>query len=94
MVHLGIANFTNSPEMIIDKDEGNLLANATVNVLDQFDIHPDPKMQAIFGLIIASGSVYGPRIFLINKRRAAEREKPPVDLSAQVIEFPTPVEVN
>jgi len=73
MLHLGIASATKSPEFVIDKEEGDLLSRATVNVLEQYDIRPDPKLQAMFGLIVAAGTVYGPRAFLIQKRRAEER---------------------
>jgi hypothetical protein len=73
MLHLGIAGATKTPEMALDEDESKLLANATVNLLSEFDIRPDPKVEAAFGLIIAAGSVYGPRFYLINKRRAEEK---------------------
>jgi hypothetical protein len=75
MLHLGIANVAKVPEFIIDQDESDLLANATVNVLEQFDIKPDPKVEAMFGLIVAAGTVYGPRFYMVKKRRQEEKEK-------------------
>lgn len=72
MVHVGLASSTGAPEFMIEKAEGDLLAKATVNVLDQFDIKPDPKTQAIFGLIIAAGTVYGPRAIAFRIRTADE----------------------
>lgn len=75
MLHLGLAQASRTPEMALDKEEADLLSNATVNLLSEFDIRPNPKVEATFGLIIAAGSVYGPRFYLINKRRADEKEQ-------------------
>jgi hypothetical protein len=58
--------------MMIDESEAEYLAKATANVLDQFDLKPDPKTQAIVGLVIAAGTVYGPRVYMIKSRHAAE----------------------
>lgn len=60
--------------MAIDNDEGAMLAKASANVLAQFDITPDPKTQAIIGLVMAAGAVYAPRAIAIRMRLAAERE--------------------
>lgn len=59
--------------MAIDEQEGLILATATANLLAQFDIAPDPKTQAIIGMIMAAGTVYGPRVYLINVRKAQEK---------------------
>jgi len=59
----------------IDKAEGDMLANATANMLAQFDITPDPKTQAIIGMIMACGAVYGPRVMLYRMRKAQERQE-------------------
>jgi hypothetical protein len=90
LLHMGIASATSAPEMAIDKAEGDMLAKATVNLLDQFDITPDPKMQAVAGLVIAAGSVYGPRVYLIRERlkqEARNRENP----GGAIVEFPAAV---
>lgn len=68
IVHLGIASATKTPEMALDEEEGKLLAEATANVLAEFDIRPDPKLQAVIGLITAAGVVYGPRVVMIRAR--------------------------
>lgn len=75
IIHTGIAGVTNIPEIAIDKAEGDMLANATANVLAQFDITPDPKTQAIIGMIMACGAVYGPRVMLYRMRQAQERKE-------------------
>jgi hypothetical protein len=43
-------------------------------VLKEFDVTPDPKTQAIIGLIIAIGTVYAPRAIMISTRLKAEKK--------------------
>jgi hypothetical protein len=74
IVHAGVASVTKIPEIEIDKDESKALANGVANVLAEFDIQPDPKAQAIIGLIIAAGSIYGPRMYLYNERMKEQRK--------------------
>lgn len=74
IVHLGIASATKTPEFVLEDTEAETLAKAVSNVLIEFDIQPDPKAQAIFGLVVAAGSVYGPRVYLIRERRKEERK--------------------
>lgn len=52
-----------------------MLANATANVLEQFDLKPDPKIQAVIGLVMAAGTVYGPRVYMIQARKAQEKRE-------------------
>lgn len=73
IVHAGIAGVTKMPELVIDDSEGRMLAAAAANVLEEFDLKPDPKTQAIVGLVIAGATVYGPRAVLIQMRRAQEK---------------------
>lgn len=61
--------------MMIDQEEGELLATASVNMMQQFDIAPDPKTQAIIGMIMATATVYGPRIYMIRARLAQEAKE-------------------
>lgn len=91
IVHAGIASATKVPELSIEEDEAKVLATAVASVLEEFDIQPDPKVQAIVGLVVAAGSIYGPRMYLIRERKKAQRkvkEKP-----AEVINF-GPIGVN
>lgn len=71
--HLGLSGVTNIPEIALEKSEADLLANATVPVLEQFDFTPDPRFVAVFGLIMACGKVYGPRAYLYRVRKENER---------------------
>jgi len=75
ILHVGIAGATKSPEFILEDLEAESLANATANVLREFDIRPDPKIEAIVGLVMVAGSIYGPRLYLINERKKKDRDK-------------------
>lgn len=74
-VHVGLAVVSKCPELELDKSESDALANATANVLAQFDVEPDPRVTAIFGLLTVCGTIYGPRYYLISKRKEKEREE-------------------
>lgn len=50
-----------------------LLSRASVNMMEQFDITPDPKTQAVVGLIVAAATVYGPRAVAYRFRKAQEK---------------------
>lgn len=78
IVHVGLAAATKSPELELDTEDARALTLATSNVLEQFDIKPDPKVEAVVGLVITAGSIYGPKLYLIRERRmdeAKERDK-------------------
>lgn len=75
MLHMGLANVSNAPEFALDKSESDMLASASVNVLEQFDIKPNPKAEAIFGLITACGIVYGPRVVTYRRRVSAKQSE-------------------
>lgn len=61
--------------MSLDESEAKLLATAAVPVLEQFNITPDPRFAAAFGLIAACGTVYVPRAVLIRARLADEAQR-------------------
>ena len=73
ILHAGIASVTRMPELVIDQEEGRMLAAASANVMEEFDLKPDPKVQAIVGLVIAGATVYGPRVYMIQARKAQEK---------------------
>lgn len=72
LVHVAIAGFTNTPELILSDGEASSLAGATVKVMEQFDLQPDPKTQALVGLVMVSATIYGPRIYNIRARKVDE----------------------
>jgi len=67
-LHMGIAGATKSPELVLTDDESKALAAATANVMSEFDIRPSPKAEAIVGLVITAGGIYGPRAYFIRER--------------------------
>lgn len=60
--------------MQLEKEEAEMLATASVPVLDLFDYAPDPRFIAVFGLLTAGAQVYGPRAYLIRARLKEEAE--------------------
>ena len=75
IVHAGLASVSKIKEFELEKDEAKSLAVAVGNVLAEFDIQPDPKMQAIVGLVVAAGAIYGPRMYLYQERVKEEKAK-------------------
>lgn len=49
--------------------------------MEQFDLRPDPKTQAIIGLVMTAGMIYGPRAYLIQYRRSQEKAERRADES-------------
>lgn len=73
IVHAGLAATLKTPEIALDEAESKALAGGVTNVLEQFDIRPDPKVEAVVGLIVAASSIYGPKVYLYRERKKAER---------------------
>lgn len=74
LVHVGLASATKTPELELEEKEADTLAQATARVLEEFDFTPSPKVQAVVGLIVACGSIYGPKAIQIKMRWDAEKE--------------------
>ena len=72
IIHLGISSVTKTPELKLDDQEAEALAKSTAAVLEEFDIRPDPKIEAIIGLITTAGMIYGPRVYMISERKKSE----------------------
>ncbi len=73
IVHSGLASATRTPELALESDDANALAKASAAVLVEFDITPNPKVQAVVGLVMTAGAVYGPKIYMIKERRKEQR---------------------
>ena len=73
IVHMGLASATRTPELKIEDEEAEALAKSTAVVLEEFDIRPDPKIEAVIGLVTTAGMIYGPRVYLIAERKKMER---------------------
>ena len=74
-VHLGIAAAAKTPELVLNDEESKALAGATAKVLEEFDIRPDPKVEAIVGLVTTAGAIYGPKYYFIRERKKNERRE-------------------
>lgn len=96
VMHIGLAEMTKTPELVLQETESSALAISVANVLSEFDITPDPKMQAIVGLMMTAGMIYGPRMYNIRERLKNTDARPkgkvhhlrPVDNNSQVVEEP------
>lgn len=73
IVHAGLASATKTPEIVLDGDDADALAKAATNVLVEFDVTPNPKVQAVVGLVMTCGAVYGPKAYLIKERLKEEK---------------------
>jgi len=72
---MALAGATSTPELVLDDDEAKGLATATVNVLDLYDIRPDPKVEAVVSLIAVTIATYAPRAIAIRMRREQEKQE-------------------
>ena len=73
ILNLGIATLTKFEDFKLDDSEALEMAKATANVMAQFDYVPDPKVAAVLGLVTTTSMIYGPRVYLFNKSRAAKK---------------------
>lgn len=73
IIHMGIASATRTPELKLEDEEAEALAKSTAVVLEEFDIRPDPKIEAVIGLVTTAGMIYGPRMYLIAERKKREK---------------------
>lgn len=73
ILNLGIATLTSFEDFKLDDGEAKEMAKATANVMAQFDYVPDPKVAAVLGLVTTTSMIYGPRVYLFRKDRAAKR---------------------
>lgn len=72
--HMMLATVTGHPELILDKQEGHILAEALANLGDHYKIKLDGKTGAIMGLVYAIGIVYGPRAVVIGAKIRSDRK--------------------
>lgn len=74
VVHAGIASFTKFEEFALSDTEATTLSKSVVNVMQEFDIAPDPRIVAVFGLVTTAGMIYGPRMYNYSEFRAAKKK--------------------
>jgi hypothetical protein len=83
-IHLGLASLTKTPELQLEDSESKALAYSIANVMEQFDMSPDPRFVAVGGLITTCASIYGPRAYLIRERRKEEKKPAKNDIASNV----------
>jgi len=84
VLHLGIANMTKFPDFALDDKESATLAQATANLMAEFDMSVDPKIAAVMGLVSTAGTIYIPRYYLYQQHVAATKRKKAAEKSSQV----------
>lgn len=68
-----------TPEMMIDQKESELLANAITAVQQHYGFDVSEEAAIWINLATALGSVYGPRVYtIVSKRKKEKAEKAPV----------------
>lgn len=77
-----IASGQQFPEMVIQPQEGMILAQGICAVCEQYDLSIDGKTGAFLQLAGACAMVYAPRIIEVRRRMAAQR---PVDTTAREV---------
>lgn len=75
ILNAGISYMTRFDDFRLDDDEAMDMANATAQVMSQFDYTPDPKVTAVMGLVTTTGMIYGPRIYLYRQELKKKAEK-------------------
>lgn len=73
-MHAMMAAGLQAPEMAIEADEAKMLAEAVAEVQRHYPMVIDPRVMAWVNLVSAAGMVYGPRVYMIRKRKIAEAE--------------------
>jgi len=84
-VHFSLASLTGYETLALDDKESQSLAKATVNLAEQFEYKPNPKLEAMFSFAAVSASIYGPRIVLIKMEQSEKRK---VKLATAGIDMP------
>jgi hypothetical protein len=70
-----LAGIAKTPELAIDKQESDALADASAKVAELYDVSADPKTVAWCNLAMTVGMIYGTRFIAISARRKNERSK-------------------
>jgi hypothetical protein len=73
-IHAMAAQILKTPELELDKDEGQKLGDAVQEVAKQYNHVINPKTAAWIQLCVVSGGIYGIRIAAIRIRETRERK--------------------
>lgn len=75
IVHMGIAAIVKYDGFALEKSEADALGVSLANVMEQFDITPDPRFTAVAGLVTTASMIYGPRAYLYREHVKAIKKK-------------------
>jgi hypothetical protein len=70
-----MAAMTKTPELVLDGEEAQGLAESGLTLAAMYDITPDPKLQAAILFAGQVGMIYGTRIVAIRARKSQEKEE-------------------
>ena len=73
-IHMMVAEITKIPEAAIQEPEGMMMAQAIVNMADQYDLELDGKTGAALQLFATAAMIYAPRVIHFKNRM---RNPPP-----------------
>jgi hypothetical protein len=73
IIHAGLSGLTKTPELELEQDDARNLAEASANLLNEFEIKPDPKIEATIAFVVVAGSIYAPKLAMIRMRRQEEK---------------------
>lgn len=75
IVHVGLAALTDFKKWELEKKESDALSASIANVMEQFDMTPDPRFAAIAGLLTTGAMIYGPRLYLYKEYTNEKQRK-------------------
>ena len=70
-----MAAMTKTPELVLDGEEAQGLAESGLTLAAMYDITPDPKLQAAILFAGQVGMIYGTRIVAIRARKSQEKKE-------------------
>ncbi len=71
-----LAAVAKEPIWNLEKLESDAGAKALANLLEQFEIMPDPKIQAVVGCAIVFSGIIAPRMYLISEKKKEAKKAP------------------
>ena len=75
--HMMLAHLTQIAEIQLHPEEARAVAQAASNVMRHYDVRTTQKTMDWGNLLIALGTVYGPRVVVIAANRRQQAKPPP-----------------
>lgn len=71
--HVGLAAALSAPELVLTEDEAKAITAVTVNMMEVFEVKPNPKVEAVAGFAMTVIPIYATKAFQIRNRRRKDR---------------------